>query len=253
MPAACYIKVANQRPVEILRCPPRPPAPPTPQPPILLRENVGQHRGADAQPRRGAQQPVGRPDRGAARGADANRRRQERARRGDRGQRPGLLRRPRSEGTDRAAQRCRPRPRLFRAHHERLQRDDAGDRASAAAGDRRRAGRRDRGRLPAGRELRSRGRLGDGGLRHARRQYRPVLLDADGGAVAQRPAQARDGNAAHRRADRGRRRARDIGLVNRVVPPAPNATPRSRWRSKSRRNPPTRSSSARKRSTARPK
>ena len=36
------------------------------------------------------------------------------------------------------------------------------------------------------------------------RQYRPVLLDADGGAVAQRPAQARDGNAAHRRDDLGR-------------------------------------------------
>ena len=40
-------------------------------------------------------------------------------------------------------------------------------------------------------------------LRHARRRYRPVLLDADGGAVAQRPAQAGDGDAADRRADRG--------------------------------------------------
>ena len=41
-------------------------------------------------------------------------------------------------------------------------------------------------------------------IRHARRQYRPVLLDADGRAVAQRLAQARDGNAADRRTDLGR-------------------------------------------------
>ena len=35
--------------------------------------------------------------------------------RGDRGQRPGLFRRPRHEGTDRAPQRRRSRPGLFRA------------------------------------------------------------------------------------------------------------------------------------------
>ena len=55
-------------------------------------------------------------------------------------------------------------------------------------------------------------------LRHARRRYRPVLLDADGGAVAQRAAQAGDGDAADRRDDRRGRRAQRIGLVNRVVP-----------------------------------
>ena len=105
----------------------------------------------------------------------------------------------------------------FAADHERLQRDDAGRRASAEARGRRRAGHRHRGRLPAGGELRSRGRLGGCRLRHARRRYRPVLLDADGGAVAQRPAQAGDGDAAHGRADFGGDGARTIGLVNRVV------------------------------------
>ena len=39
-------------------------------------------------------------------------------------------------------------------------------------------------------------------LLHAGRQHRPVLLDADGGAVAQRLAQAGDGDAADRRDDR---------------------------------------------------
>ena len=88
----------------------------------------------------------------------------------------------------------------FKHIMEHVQRDDAADRHAAAAGDRRGPGHRDGGRLPAGGELRSRGRLARREIRHARRQYRPVLLDADGGAVAQRPAQARDGNAAHRRA-----------------------------------------------------
>ena len=170
-----------------------------------------------------------------------------------RGQRSGLLRGPRHEGTDRAPQRCRSRPRLFRADHERLQRDDAGDRASAEARGRRRAGHRDRRRLPAGGELRSRGRLRGRGLRHARRRYRPVLLDADGGAVAQRPAQAGDGDAAHRRADFGGDGARISASSTASSPPAPNAMRRSRWRRRSRSNPPTPSSSARRRSIARPK
>ncbi len=39
-------------------------------------------------------------------------------------------------------------------------------------------------------------------LLHAGRQHRPLLLDADGGAVAQRLAQAGDGNALDRRDDR---------------------------------------------------
>ncbi len=75
----------------------------------------------------------------------------------------------------------------------------------------------DRGRLPAGGQLRSCSRLGSRGLCDARRGYRTVLFDAYGGAVAQRSAQAGDGNAAHRRAGPAAT-ARDIGLVNRVVP-----------------------------------
>ena len=110
------------------------------------------------------------------------------------------------------------RGRAYFAHdHERLQRDDAGDRASAEARDGRRAGHRHRRRLPARRKLRPCGGLGGGGICHARRRHRPVLLDADGGVVAQRAAQAGDGNAADRRAGL-RHTARDIGLVNRVVP-----------------------------------
>ena len=177
----------------------------------------------------------------------------KRARGGDRGQRSGVFRRPRPEGTDRPPQRRRSRPRLFRRDHERLQRDDAGDRAPAEAGGRRGPGHRHRRRLPAGGKLRSRGRLGGRDLCHARRRYRAVLLDADGGAVAQRSAQAGDGNAAHRRADFGGDRAARSASSTASSPPAPNAMRRSRWRKRSRSNPPIRSSSARPRSTARPK
>ena len=60
--------------------------------------------------------------------------------------------------------------------------DDA-HRPPAQAGDRAGARRGDGGRLPAGGELRSGGGGRDGALRHPGRQYRPVLLDADGGAV----------------------------------------------------------------------
>ena len=52
---------------------------------------------------------------------------------------------------------------------------------------------------------------------HAGGQYRFVLLDADGGAVPGRRPQGGDGDAADRRPD-FRRRAREIGLINRVVP-----------------------------------
>ncbi len=53
-----------------------------------------------------------------------------------------------------------------------------------------------------------------GEIRDARRQYRPVLLDADGGVVAQRFAQSRDGNAAHRRIDLGRgRRSASVSSI----------------------------------------
>ena len=155
--------------------------------PVLLRETTAPIAMLDAQPAGGAQQPVG----GAA----------GRARRG--------VRRA-SQPTQRCAPWCsRANGPAFCAGHDlkeltarrtdadggrayfqhimtTLQRDDAADRHPAAAGDRRGAGHRHRRRLPARRELRSRRRLGDGALRHARRRYRPVLLDADGGAVAQR-------------------------------------------------------------------
>ena len=49
---------------------------------------------------------------------------------------PAFSRRPRHEGDDRAAPRCRSRARLFQAADGRLRRHDAGDRASAEAGDR---------------------------------------------------------------------------------------------------------------------
>ena len=141
----------------------------------------------------------------------------------------------------------------FGADHERLQRDDAGGRASAEARGRRRAGHRDRRRLPARRKLRSRGRLRGRRLRHPRRRHRPVLFDADGGAVAQHPAQAGDGDAADRRADFGGDGARISASSTASSPPAPSAMRRSRWRKRSRSNPPTPSSSARRRSIARPK
>ena len=50
-----------------------------------------------------------------------------------------------------------------------------------------------------------------------RGQYRPVLLDPDGGALARRRPQGGDGDAVDRRADRCGDRAL-LGLVNRVVP-----------------------------------
>ena len=85
-------------------------------------------------------------------------------------------------------------------------------------------GRRVRRRLPARRKLRSRRRLDQGGLRHARRRHRPVLLDADGGAVAQRRAQARHGDAAHRRhRSRPKRPPRSASSIE-VVPPARSAS-----------------------------
>ena len=121
--------------------------------------------------------------------------------------RQGLLRRPRPQGDDRAPRRCRPRQGLLQGDDGSLLGADAGDRHAPEAGHRRGRRPRHRRRLPAGRQLRPRHRLRPRHLLHARRQYRPVLLDADGGAVAQRAAQAGDGDAADRRDDRrqGRR------------------------------------------------
>ena len=64
------------------------------------------------------------------------------------------------------------------------------------------------------------------------RRYRTVLLDADGGAVAQRSAQAGDGNAAHRRAGFGSERRAISASSTASSPPAPNGMRRSRWRKK---------------------
>ena len=55
-----------------------------------------------------------------------------------------------------------------------------------------------RGRLSAGGVVRPGGGRGVGPLRDPGRQHRPVLLDADGGVVAQRRAQAGHGDAADR-------------------------------------------------------
>ncbi len=84
-------------------------------------------------------------------------------------------------------------------------------RQAAEAGDRAGARRRHRGGLPAGRHLRSGGRRRRCALRHAGRQYRPVLLDADGGAVARGRPQAGDGDAAHRRSRSTRRAGARMG------------------------------------------
>ena len=87
-----------------------------------------------------------------------------------------------------------------------MQRRDAADRSAAAAGHRRGAGNCDRSGLPTGGKLRPCRRLASRKIRDAWRQYRPVLLDAHGGAVAQCHAKSGDGNAAHRRNDFGRGR-----------------------------------------------
>ena len=87
----------------------------------------------------------------------------------------------------------------------------------AAACHRPRARHRDRRRMPARVDVRSRGRRRHGRLRPARREHRRLLLDAGRGRRAQRRPQTRDGNAAHRRACRCPDGAR-LGSVNRVVP-----------------------------------
>ena len=144
--------------------------------------------------------------RGARRCADRDRARARGARGRARRERSGLLRRPRSQGAQRAPLRRGSRPRLFQAHHGAVQRRDAADRHAAAAGDRRGPGHRDGGGLPAGGELRSRRRL-------ARREIRDAGVNI--GLFCSTPMvalsrnvsrKARDGNAADRRDDLGRGR-----------------------------------------------
>ena len=88
----------------------------------------------------------------------------------------------------------------------------------SAAGDRRGARRRDRGRMPAGGDLRSGDCGGGGGVRHTRREDRTVLHHADGGAQPRRRPQTRAANAAHRRADR-RADGRRLGIGEPGRPP----------------------------------
>ena len=119
---------------------------------------------------------------------------------------PAFLRGTRSSRNHRTPQGSRRRPRLHEIPDGFLLRDD--DEHPSHATARHRGGRRpgERSGLPAGRELRSVDCVEDRVLRHAGRSHRPVLLDADGRAVAQRHPETRDGNAADRRTGRGRRR-----------------------------------------------
>ena len=162
------------------------------------------HRDPDSRPSRGAQRAVGSHARRTRRGVGCNRRRSRRARGRAGGERGSILGRPRHEGTHRASHRHGSWTRVFQAGDGGLQRGDADDRASAAAGDRRGGRRRERGGLSAGRKLRPRGGVERGAFRHPGREYRPVLLDPDGRAFAQRIAQARHEDAAHRRHGLGR-------------------------------------------------
>ena len=102
----------------------------------------------------------------------------------------------------------RPRRCLLPAPLRRLHRADGDDPPPPAAGDRQGARHRHGRRLPARRRLRPRRRRRQRALRHARRQDRPVLLDADGPALARDRPQARARDAAHRPADRRRHGAR---------------------------------------------
>ena len=91
----------------------------------------------------------------------------------------------------------------------------------AEAGHRRSSRHRHRGRLPAGRHLRSRGRRRGRAVRDAGGQYRAVLLDPDGRADPRRRAQGGDGDAADRRADRRRdREGARAGQPGRAAPPS---------------------------------
>ena len=132
---------------------------PMPQTPVLLRETLGSI--AVLTLNRPAARNSLSEDLIAelARGAYRHSRRQKRPSGGDRGQWPGFFRWPRYEGIDRPPRRCRSRPRLFRAYHECLQRDDAGDRALAQTGSRSGTRCRHRRGMPDRRKLRPCGRV----------------------------------------------------------------------------------------------
>ena len=161
--------------------------------------------------------------------------------------RPRLLRRARSARAARG-----PGARDLPAGLCAVQRTDAGDRPPAQAGHRRGARGRDGGRLPAGRDLRSGGRRRGGPVCDARGQYRPLLLDADGGADPRGRAQGGDGDAADRRADRRRDGARARARQPGGAAGAGCARRSTGSPGRSPANPPSPSRSARRRSTARP-
>ncbi len=227
---------------------------PTPQPPILLRENVGSIARADAQPAGGAQQPVGRPDRRAACRAEGNPRRQQRAR----------------------ALCIAANGPAFSAGHD--MKELTARRSDA-----------DRGRayfaqimnacsammqaivhLPKPVVAAVQGIATAAGCQLVASCDLAVASEAasfatpgvDIGLFCSTPMVALSRNVPRKQAMEmlltgepvaasDARRASASSTAS--LPPAPNATPRSRWRRRSRSNPPTPSSSARKRSTARPK
>src|SRR5262249_3911729 len=175
-------------------------------------------RNPGPEPAGGAQQPVGGVDRRAGRRAHRHCRRHVGPRGGDRGERPCVLGWARSQGAGGAPCRFRRRAGLLHADYERLRLRNAANRASAAAGDRCSARRRHRRRLPAGRKLRTRGRLLGRPFCDARGQYWPVLFD---------PMVALSRNVARKHAMEmlltgdlvGADDAQRIGLINRVVAP----------------------------------
>ena len=112
-----------------------------------------------------------------------------------RGNGPGVFRRSRFKRTRRS--------RRGRVSHDlrRLRRFDGASRCDSAAGDCRGRSRRNGGGLPARSGLRPRRGLGERDVCDARRSHRFVLQHADGGTEPRDREQARDGNAADRRAD----------------------------------------------------
>jgi enoyl-CoA hydratase/carnithine racemase len=105
---------------------------------------------------------------------------------------------------------------------------DADDPEAAGAGDRARARHRHRRRLPARGDVRPGRGQPRCALCRQRRQPRPVLLDAERGAVAQPVAQGGLRDAGHRRLHQ-RRRGAAKGLVNRVAAPRQLDAEVERW------------------------
>ncbi len=189
---------------------------PSPQPPILLRETIGSIAVLTLN------RPAARNSLSAAMiaalHAELDEIHDDKAVRGVviARQRPRLLRRPRHEGADRPPRRPRSRPRLLCRDDDRLQRDDAGHRAPAEARGRGRPGHRNRGRLPA---------RGDCDLAIASEAASFATPGVDIGLFCSTPMVALSRNVPRKQAMEmlltgepvPAARAREIGLVNRVV------------------------------------